>query len=96
MSDNVTSNIITALTLLFGGAAWKFYVFLIKNKIETKKEKRMERTIFRDDLIERVDKLEKDKEECMASLLKISQEVSELRVKLMFIEKENERLKDRL
>ena len=38
MSDNVTSIIITALTLLFGGAAWKFYVFLIKNKIETKKE----------------------------------------------------------
>ena len=96
MSDNVTSIIITALTLLFGGAAWKFYVFLIKNKIETKKEKRMERTTFRDDLKERVDKVEKDKDEGMASLLKRSQDVSELRVKLMFIEKENERLRARL
>tara|TARA_R100001594_G_scaffold35621_2_gene65059 strand:- start:101 stop:388 length:288 start_codon:yes stop_codon:yes gene_type:complete len=93
MGDNLTSIIITLITVVFGAGAWRFYVFLIKNRIETRKEKRNERTIFRDDLLARVDKLEKDKEECMSNLMNLNNQVAQLSVKLEFIERENDRLK---
>ena len=37
MGDNLTSIIITLITVVFGAGAWRFYVFLIKNRIETRK-----------------------------------------------------------
>ena len=30
MSDNLTTIIISLVTVLFGGGAWKFYEFLVK------------------------------------------------------------------
>ena len=65
MSDNITTIIITTISVLFGAGGWKFYEFLIKNKREKEKQKSSEKTIFRDDLIKRVDKLEQGKEKCI-------------------------------
>jgi len=95
MTENITTIIITAVTVLGGGAAWKFYEFLIKNKREKEKETLKESTIYRDDLKSRVEKLEGDKDECMHSLVDVKSELSALRVKVEFLEKENERLKYR-
>tara|TARA_R110001592_G_scaffold221094_2_gene475724 strand:+ start:331 stop:615 length:285 start_codon:yes stop_codon:yes gene_type:complete len=92
MNENLTSIIITFLTLLFSGGAWKFYEFKIKNKRSLKKEE----TAYRDDLKIRVEKLEKLKESCNASLLQISTEMAGLKVRLDFIEKENQILKIKL
>jgi len=96
MSENLTSIIVTIVTLMFSGGAWKFYEFLVKNKREKNKDQEAEKTIYRDSLVNRVEKLESEKEKCLLSLLEISKEVSALRVRLEFIEKENQILKIKL
>lgn len=96
MSENLTTIIITLVSVLFGAGGWKFYEFLIKNKREKQKEDLSENNIFRDDLISRVDKLEADKDNCLNSLLEISKEVSSLSTKVEFLERENISLKIKL
>ena len=96
MSENITTIIISLITVLFGGGAWKFYEFLIKKKSDDKKVEMSEKTMYRDDLKHRVAKLEDDKEECMKSLMEISSKLSALETKVLFLERENNDLKIRL
>jgi len=96
MSENLTTIIITAISVIFGAGGWKFYEFLIRNKREKQKEDYSEQTIYRDDLILRVEKLENDKDNCIDSLMDMKVSVASLTVKVEFLEKENERLKIRL
>ena len=96
MDSNITSIIITIVSVLGATGAWKFYELLIKQKREREKEDRSEKTIYRDDLKFRVDKLEKGKDECMTSLITINAELSALRIKLEYIEEENKVLKIKL
>lgn len=96
MSENLTTIIISLITVLFGGGAWKFYEFLIKKKSEHKKLELSEQTMYRDDLKNRVAKLEEDKEECMKSLMDISSKLSALETKVEFLTKENTELKIKL
>lgn len=96
MSENLTTIIITLVSVLFGAGGWKFYEFLIRNKREKQKEEKSETNIFRDDLMARVDKLESDKDKCLKSLLDISKDVSSLTTKVEFLEKENNNLKIKL
>jgi|TARA_R110001592_G_scaffold243543_2_gene504550 predicted nuclease with TOPRIM domain len=95
MNENIIPIIITSLTVLFGAGAWKFYEFLIKNKREKEKETLKESTAYRDDLKIRVEKLEVDKDECTDSLMDVKIKLSALEVKVLFLEKENDRLKYR-
>ena len=95
MSENLTSIIITIITLLFSGGAWKFYEYLIKNKRQKQKDKREEETIYRDDLKARVEKLEKEKEDCKEQLMIMSTQLAALQVEVEYIKRENERLKYR-
>jgi predicted nuclease with TOPRIM domain len=96
MNENLTTIIITAISVIFGAGGWKFYEFLIRNKREKQKEDYSEQTIYRDDLISRVEKLERDKDNCTESLMDMKVSVASLSVKVEFLEKENERLKIRL
>lgn len=96
MSDNLTTILISLITVLFGGGAWKFYEFLVKKRSEDKKSEKSEQTMYRDDLKNRVVKLEEDKEECMKSLMEISSKLSSLETKVEFLEKENNELKIKL
>ena len=96
MSDNLTTILISLITVLFGGGAWKFYEFLVKKKSEEKKSEKSEQNMYRDDLRNRVKKLEDDKEECQKSLMDISNKLSSLETKVGFLEKENNELKIKL
>ena len=96
MSENLTTIIISLITVLFGGGAWKFYELLVKKKSENKQLERSEKTMYRDDLRNRVDKLEEDKEECQKSLMDISNKLSSLSTKVEFLQKENSELKIKL
>ena len=96
MSDNITTIIITFISVVFGAGGWKFYEMLIRNKREKEKEKKSEQTIFRDDLMLRLDKLENSKDDCIDSLMEINKEVSSLQMKVQFLEKENNTLKIKL
>lgn len=96
MSENLTTIIITSISVIFGAGGWKFYEFLIRNKREKEKDVSTEQTMFRDDLKIRVAKLEEDKEDCMKSLMEISNRVSSLDTKVEFLVKENNELKIKL
>jgi predicted nuclease with TOPRIM domain len=92
MSEQLTTIIITTLTVAGGAGAWKFYEFLIRNRREKEKETMTEQNMYRDDLRARVEKLEGDKESCQNQLKDITAELAAIKVKLDFIERENDRL----
>ena len=93
MDQNLATIITSLIAVLFGGGAWKFYEFLVKKRSGDKKSIRTEQTMYRDDLISRVERLERDKDNCSDKLMDISQKLAALTVELEFIKKENERLK---
>lgn len=96
MDNNLTTIIVSLITVLFGGGAWKFYEFLVKKKSDDKKLELSEQTMYRDDLKKRVLRLEQDKDECMKSLIEISKKLSSLETKVVFLEKENNELRIKL
>jgi hypothetical protein len=92
--------VITAVTVLGSTGAWTYYQNRLKLKYETKKEDKTDQNLFRDDLRERVAVLESRLEQERSAKEKTTEEVIELRTKLTeykvrleFLEKENERLK---
>lgn len=98
MIDSQT--IITILTLLGSAGAWQFYQSRMKLKHQERKEDKGEQTLFRDDLRERVAVLEerleqayKEKAETQARLTEVMTELAEYKVRLEFLEKENNRLR---
>jgi len=99
--DGISTIIITLITVLFSAGAWAFYEKKMKLDSEKKTIKEKEQNLYRDDLRDRVKKLEKLLEESSSEkdlmrkqILELSSEVSELRVKMLFLEKENDRLKN--
>ena len=93
MNENITTIIITTISVIFGAGGWKFYEFLIRSKREKQKENKSEQTIYRDDLISRVERLEKDKDGSIDSLIDVKTEAATLRVKVEFLERELDRIK---
>ena len=85
-------------------ALWTFLAERIKTKAKLKESemKNNDGNLYRDDLKNRVSNLEKlllkstnEKDELKNKVLELTAEVSSLKVKVDFLEKENERLKMR-
>lgn len=98
--DNLTTIIVTITTVLFSASAWQFYEKRMKMKSEEDKADRSEQNMYRDDLKDRVKRLEQlladsadEKDKMREQILALTEEVSELRVKVTFLEKENNRLR---
>ena len=89
MSDNLTTIIITAISVVFGAGGWKFYEFLIRSKREKQKEEKSEQTIYRDDLKARVDKLETYKENTIIEMSELKQILAKLEVTVKFLQLAN-------
>ena len=96
--------IITALTVLGSAGIWQFLQARLKIKSEEKKSEfeNSDGVQYRDDLKHRVRNLEallstsaEEKDQLRDQVLALTQEVSALRVKVEFLEKENERLKNK-
>lgn len=84
--------LITAFTILGSTSAWRFYE---KRAISREKSE----NFMKDECRERIAKLEvllenssKEKDDMRREVLKLTSEVSELRVKVDFLQKENEEL----
>lgn len=99
-----TQVIITALTVLGSAGIWQFLQTRLKVRSEEKKTQleNSDGVQYRDDLKNRVRNLEAllasssdEKDELRNQVLALTQEVSALRVKVEFLEKENERLKNK-
>jgi len=99
--DNISTVVVTLFTVLFSAGAWKFYETKMKLKAKDAQDEKNDQNMYRDDLRERVRRLEQllqesseEKDEMRDQILSLTKEVSELRVKVSFLEKENERLKN--
>jgi len=102
--DNITQIIITLVTVAGSAGIWKFLEARLKTKAENKKIdlQNNDGIQYRDDLKHRVRNLEallsessNDKDELRNQVLELTAEVNALRVKVEFLEKENERLKNK-
>lgn len=99
--DSITTVIVTIVTVLFSAGAWKFYEVKMKLKAKNTEDQKNDHNMYRDDLRDRVKRLEQllqqsseEKDEMRNQILSLTKEISELRVKVTFLEKENERLKN--
>lgn len=88
--------LVTLVTVLGSGAAWKYYERRAINKERTE-------NFLKDDCRERIIKMEillerssQEKEEMRGEILRLTAEVSELRTKVEFLVKENNELYKRL
>lgn len=95
-----TTIIITVVTVLGSTGAWTYYQNRLKLKYQSQKEDKSDQNLYRDDLRERVavleEKLEQErsqKEKTTQELTKVMTQLTEYKVRLEFLEKENERLK---
>jgi hypothetical protein len=99
--DNLTTVLVTMMTVLFSAGAWKFYEKKIKLKTELEREDRTDQNMYRDDLRDRVRRLEQlltdsaiEKDVMREQILSLTKEVTALHVKVEYLEKENQRLKN--
>ncbi len=90
--ENIYSVLITAITILGGGGAWRYY-----EKRAIAKEK--DEDFIRHDCKDRITKLEallesssREKDELRTMVLTLTKEVAALSVKVEFLTKENETL----
>ena len=102
--DNITQIIITLATIAGSAGIWKFFEARLRVKSEEKKSEleNSDGVQYRDDLKDRVRNMEAllarsadEKDELRSQVLLLTQEVSALRVKVEFLEKENDRLKNK-
>ena len=99
--DNITTVVVTLIGVLFSAGAWRFYERWIGKRAAAEEREFNDQNMYRDDLRERVKRLEKllqdsseEKDLMRAQILSLTKEVSELTVKVEFLEKENDRLKN--
>jgi len=102
--DNITQIIITVVTAAGSAGIWKFLEARLKAKADNRKinYQNNDGVQYRDDLKNRVRNLEallatssQEKDELREQVLKLTEEVSALRIKVEFLEKENDRLKNK-
>ena len=92
MDNNVTSILITVLTMLTGGTAWRYYERRAQHK-------ERDEDFIRHDCKDRISKLEallesaaKEKDEMRKMIVDLTAKVAELKVTVDFLRKENENL----
>jgi len=102
--DNITQIIITVATVAGSAGIWKFFEARLRVKSEEKKSQleNSDGVQYRDDLKDRVRNMESllarsadEKDELREQVLQLTAEVHALRVKVDFLEKENDRLKNK-
>lgn len=100
--EQYLSTIVTIVTVLGSAGAWQFYQNRMKLKHEERKEDKGDQNLYRDDLRERVAVLEQrleqaygEKEKTAKELANVMAKLAEYKVRIEFLEKENDRLKDR-
>ena len=91
--------IIAVVTILGSGAAFKFYENLIKTKKAEAREVRQERreenpeTMFREDLLKRVEEMSAALESANVKILGLTQKVAELETENKYLQREIDILK---
>ena len=95
-SPTTTAAIVAAVTGVFSAGAFKFYEFILKQKREAQQEEKAEQTLYCDDLIKRVERLEQERDEHLEQIIDMMSELAALKVEVKFLKQENEMLKFRI
>lgn len=91
--------IVAVVTILGSGAAFKFYESFIKSKKEEARELRQEKrednpeTMFREDLLKRVNEMSSSLETAQSEILRLTQKVAELETENKYLQREIDILK---
>ena len=91
--------IVAVVTILGSGAAFKFYESFIKSKKDEARELRQERrednpeTMFREDLLKRVNEMSTSLETAQSEILRLTQKVAELETENKYLQREIDILK---
>lgn len=100
-NDSLITIVITLATVLGSTGAWKFYESKLKLKHKLDSQNKEEHVLFREDLRERVVRLEKklaeaykEKEELQKQILELKTQLTEYMVRLEYLEKENIKLRN--
>jgi hypothetical protein len=101
MEQQIYTIVITLVTVLTSTAAWKFYEKKLALKVKKEEDNTKDGRMFRDDLRDRIIKLEtllvessKEKDTMRESILTLTAQVSKLEVEVDFLRKDNEKLKE--
>ena len=99
MEGNFTTIVITLITVLGSTAAWDFYKKKLDMKKKAESEDKEEKNLYRDDLKDRVAKLEEllmvsaeEKDTLRDKVIALTAEVAALSTKVEYLEKEVARL----
>lgn len=99
INENIATVIITLITVAGSAGAWKYYETKLKLRHEKREEDAKESTLFREDLRERVLRLEKklnekekENQQLQQQILELKTLLAEYTVRLEYLEKENYRL----
>jgi chromosome segregation ATPase len=99
MEGNFTTIVITLITVLGSTAAWDYYKKRLEVKKKAESEDKEEKNLYRDDLKERVSKLEQlltdsavEKDTLRDKVIALTAEVAALSTKVGYLEKEVARL----
>ena len=99
MEKNFITIAVTLITVLGSTAAWDFYKKKLDMKKKEESEKTEEKNLYRDDLKDRVSKLEQllaesadEKDKLRDKVIALTADVAALSTKVEFLEKEGRRL----
>jgi hypothetical protein len=96
--DNSTlaAIVVAAITGLLSAGAFKFYAFALKQKGEIQQQDQANKSMYRDDLISRVEKLESERSKHLEQIMQLVTGLSSLKVEMDYMRRDNEILKLKL
>jgi uncharacterized membrane protein YgaE (UPF0421/DUF939 family) len=88
--------IVAAITGVLSAGAFKFYEFALKQKREIAKDDQKVKAMYRDDLIDRVEKLEAERTLNIEQIMKLMTSVTSLQIEMDYMKRDNEILRLKL
>jgi len=92
--DSIASILIAIVGVLGGAGAWQYYAKKLELKHQSNKSQFKDNNLFRDQILNEVDRLKQELQTAQATVISLTGEVSTLRERVKNLEKENERLKN--
>ena len=95
MENNLVTLILAVVGVLGGAGAWQFYAKRIELKYQANKEDNREQNLFRDQILQELERVKTELANANSQVLSLTAEVSTLRERVRNLEIENDRLKSR-
>lgn len=95
-NSTIAAIVVAVITGILSAGAFKFYEFALKQRREIAKDDQANKAMYRDDLIDRVEKLETERTAHIEQIMKLMTSVTSLQVEMDYLRRDNEILKLKL